>query len=159
MNTNEKSLLELIRKLPPDMTEQVRNFIEFLLSKRARQTEYVSQQGQTEVLHEYQAQYTFAPTRQFIVQTPEVAGNKPRINGRRITVQNIAIWHEYQGYSVDEIADQHNLSLSAIYAALSYYFDHKQEIDASITADTAYADDLRQQTPSLLAQKLYERVG
>jgi len=26
--------------------------------------------------------------------TPGVAGGKPRIAGRRITVQNVAIWHE-----------------------------------------------------------------
>jgi uncharacterized protein (DUF433 family) len=26
--------------------------------------------------------------------TPGVAGGKPRMAGRRITIQNIAIWHE-----------------------------------------------------------------
>ena len=29
--------------------------------------------------------------------TPGLVGGRPRIAGRRITVQNIAIWHEYMG--------------------------------------------------------------
>jgi hypothetical protein len=35
--------------------------------------------------------------------TPGIAGGKPRIAGRRITVQNIAILHERMGRSADEI--------------------------------------------------------
>jgi len=41
---------------------------------------------------------------QRIVQTPGVCGGKPRIDGHRITVQNVAIWHERLGRSADEIA-------------------------------------------------------
>ncbi len=96
---------------------------------------------------------------QHIVSTPGVVGGKPRIDGRRITVQNVVIWHEQAGYSVDEIATQYDLSLSQIYAALAYYYDHKEEIDESIRASEAFADSLRQETPSLLAQRLYERAS
>ncbi len=63
---------------------------------------------------------------------PGVAGGKPRIAGRRITVQNIVIWHERLGQSADEIATQHGLSLSDVYAALAHYYDHREEIDRSI---------------------------
>ena len=45
--------------------------------------------------------------------TPGVAGGKPRIAGRRITVQNIAIWHERMGKSADEIATEHVLTQRA----------------------------------------------
>lgn len=38
--------------------------------------------------------------------TPGMAGGKPRIAGRQITVQNIAIWHELMGKSADEIATE-----------------------------------------------------
>ena len=41
---------------------------------------------------------------QHIEITPGIAGGKPRIAGRRITVQNIAIWHERMGKGADEIA-------------------------------------------------------
>jgi uncharacterized protein (DUF433 family) len=95
---------------------------------------------------------------QHIVTTPGIAGGKPRIDGRRIAVENIVIWHEQMGYSVDEIATQYDLALSEIYSALAYYYDHKEEIDNAIAESEAFAGTLRQNTPSLLAQKLYERA-
>ncbi|MCI0578684.1 MAG: DUF433 domain-containing protein [Chloroflexi bacterium] len=96
---------------------------------------------------------------QHIVQTPDIVGGKPRIAGHRITVQNIVIWHEHMGYSVDEIATQYNLTLAEIYSALAYYYDHKQQIDESIKESESFVESMRQKTPSLLAQKLYERAG
>lgn len=86
---------------------------------------------------------------QHIEITPDVAGGKPRIAGRRITVQNIAIWHEYMGLSADEIASEYDLSLGSIYAALAYYFDHRDEIEQQIAEDSAFVELLRKQTPSL----------
>ena len=35
--------------------------------------------------------------------TPNISGGKPRIAGHRITVENIVIWHERMGKSVDEM--------------------------------------------------------
>jgi uncharacterized protein (DUF433 family) len=89
--------------------------------------------------------------------TPEVAGGKPRISGRRITVQNIVIRHERMGKSADEIATEYDLSLADIYAALAYYFDHRVEIDASVREGEAFVDALRKRTPSKLSQKLAAR--
>src|SRR5918911_1655987 len=67
-----------------------------------------------------------------IVSTPGVLGGKPRIAGHRISVQDVAIWHERMGMSVDEIATEYNLTLGEIYAALSYYHDHREEIQTRI---------------------------
>ncbi|MBI5349849.1 MAG: DUF433 domain-containing protein, partial [Chloroflexi bacterium] len=39
----------------------------------------------------------------FIEITPCVCGGKPRVAGHRITVQNVAIWHERMGMSADEM--------------------------------------------------------
>jgi uncharacterized protein (DUF433 family) len=86
--------------------------------------------------------------------TPHVAGGKPRIAGHRITVQNIVIWHERMGRSADEIAAEYDLTLSEIYAALAYYYDHRAEIDESIRADKAFVEELRQVNPSKLPEKL-----
>jgi uncharacterized protein (DUF433 family) len=91
---------------------------------------------------------------QRITQTPGVCGGKPRIDGHRITVQNIAIWHDRLGRSADEIASEHDLELADIYAALAYYFAHREEIDASIREGRAFVEAMRQQTPSKLRQKL-----
>lgn len=61
--------------------------------------------------------------------TPGVCGGKPRIAGHRIRVQDIAVWHEYQGLSADEIVAQFpQITLADVYAALAYYHDHRDEI-------------------------------
>ena len=86
--------------------------------------------------------------------TPGVSGGKPRIAGRRITVQNIVIWHERMGMSVDEISSEYDLPLAAVYAALAYYFDHREEIDRRIKEDAEFVEELSQQTPSVLQAKL-----
>jgi uncharacterized protein (DUF433 family) len=46
--------------------------------------------------------------------TPNTAGGKPRIRGRRITVQDVAIWHERLGKSADEIAAECDLTLADV---------------------------------------------
>ncbi|MCI0463902.1 MAG: DUF433 domain-containing protein [Gemmataceae bacterium] len=94
---------------------------------------------------------------QHIEITPGVCGGKPRIAGHRITVQDIVIWHERLGKSPDEIAAEYDLDLADIHAALTYYFDHREEIDQSIREGEAFAEALRQRTPSKLRQKLQER--
>jgi uncharacterized protein (DUF433 family) len=86
--------------------------------------------------------------------TPGVAGGKARIAGRRITVKNIVIWHERMGKSADEIAAEYDLALADVYAALTYYFDHRAEIDESIREGDSFAETLRQSTPSKLREKL-----
>jgi uncharacterized protein (DUF433 family) len=94
---------------------------------------------------------------QHIEITPGIAGGKPRIAGHRITVQNVAIWHERLGKSADEIASDYDLTLADVYAALAYYFDHRAEIDRSIEEGKAFAEALRQRSPSKVRQKLQER--
>lgn len=94
---------------------------------------------------------------QHIVITPGVAGGKPRIAGHRITVHNIVVWHERLGRSVDEIATEYDLSLADIYAALAYYFDHREEIDRELEESLALIEALRRRTPSPLMQKLQAR--
>jgi uncharacterized protein (DUF433 family) len=95
------------------------------------------------------------PLDHYIEITPDVRGGKPRIAGHRITVSDIAIWHERMGQSADEIANGYNLSLSEVYAALAYYFDHREEIDNSIRESQELIDEMARNTPSLLKQKLY----
>lgn len=89
-----------------------------------------------------------------IEATPGVLGGKPRIAGRRISVEHIAIWHERLGLSVDEIASEYDLELADIHAALAYYFAHREDIDQSIEEGETFVQRLRRETPSLLEEKL-----
>lgn len=92
-----------------------------------------------------------------IEATPGVCGGKPRISGRRITVQSVALWHEREGKTVDEIATEYDLSLGDVHAALAYYYDQKEDVDRQVAEGEAYAEEMRQQTPSLLRRKLADR--
>jgi uncharacterized protein (DUF433 family) len=94
-----------------------------------------------------------------IEMTPGIAGGKPRIAGRRITVQNIVVWHEHLGKSVDEISAEYDLTLAEVYAALAYYFDHREAIANAIKEDEAFIAALQQQTPSVLQDKLKTLVA
>ena len=89
-----------------------------------------------------------------IVSDPDICGGKPRLAGRRITVQDIVIWHEWQGRSADEISNDYDLSLAEVYGALSFYFDHMAEIDQRIRDDEAFAANLKKQTHSKVQQKI-----
>lgn len=82
-------------------------------------------------------------------------GPKARIAGSRIRVQDVAIWHEKLGRSADEIVDEYPaLSHADVYAALTYYWDHRDEIEARIAADDALAEELRRERPGLLEERL-----
>ena len=86
-----------------------------------------------------------------IVSTPGVCGGSPRIEGTRIRVADVSIYAIMHHWSVEKIADELELTPGQIHAALSYYYDHKDEIDAVIKAGDELArqtgtsmDDLRQ---------------
>jgi uncharacterized protein (DUF433 family) len=88
-----------------------------------------------------------------------VAGHcegKPHIAGHRIKVQHVAVWHERQGKSPDEIVAEHpGLTLADVYAALAYYYDHRDEINADIHADEQFASALQAQSrPSRLVRRI-----
>lgn len=74
--------------------------------------------------------------------------------GHRITVRNIVVWHERMGKSVDEICSEYELTLSEVYAALAYYFDHREAMDSGMANAETFAQALRKQMPSLLEMKL-----
>jgi uncharacterized protein (DUF433 family) len=79
----------------------------------------------------------------YIVSTPGTCGGKPRVDGTRIRVQDIALWTE-QGQSADEIvAEFPQLSLSAVYSALAYYHDHRDEIERQIREGEELADRMQ----------------
>lgn len=92
--------------------------------------------------------------------TSGVCGGKPRIAGHRIRVQDIVIWHEKLGMSPDEIVSTYpTITLSDVYAALAYYFDHREEIERGIKEDQDLTSAFESKNPSRLRQKLKEIHG
>jgi uncharacterized protein (DUF433 family) len=95
-------------------------------------------------------------TNGYIESTPGVAGGKPRVAGHRITVQDIAVWYVRMGRSADEIADDYDLTLAQVHAALAYYFDHREEIDNSIKEGHAFVVAMQKAMRSKLTAKLQQ---
>jgi uncharacterized protein (DUF433 family) len=88
--------------------------------------------------------------------TPGVCGGKPRVAGHRIRVQDIAVWHEMNGQSANEIVARFpQLTLADVHSALAYYFDHRDEIQRQMREDEDFVEALKAQLgPGPLARKL-----
>lgn len=87
-------------------------------------------------------------------------GAKACIAGHRIRVQDVAVWHEKLGLSPDEIVEQHpELSLADVHAALTYYWDHRDEVEQAITAEHSFVEAFRKSSPSLLAERAPRQRG
>ncbi|MEK7277593.1 MAG: DUF433 domain-containing protein [Chloroflexota bacterium] len=84
----------------------------------------------------------------FIELTPGVLGGKPRIAGHRIRVIDVAIWHEKLGMSADAIASKYHLLLAEVHAALAYYFEHREQLEADLKADEAFVAEMKKRFPS-----------
>mgnify|MGYP006274982731 CR=1 FL=1 len=91
--------------------------------------------------------------------TPSVCGGKPRIVGHRITVHDIAVWHERLGESIESIAASYSLKPSDVHAALAYYFDHRDEIDEQLRTETEYIEQMKLKYPSRVSAKLADGNG
>jgi len=79
---------------------------------------------------------TLSVIREHILSTPDACGGKPRIAGSRIQVKHVVVMHERQGMTPEQIVSEYpHLTLAGIYAALAYYHDHKEEVNADIQAE------------------------
>jgi hypothetical protein len=66
--------------------------------------------------------------------------------------------HERQGMGLEEIISElPHLTMADIHAALAYYHDHREAIDAEIEADRAWFEEQKTGNPSPLQQKLKAR--
>jgi uncharacterized protein (DUF433 family) len=94
-----------------------------------------------------------------IVSTPGTCGGRPRIDGHRITVEDVAVWHERMGMSPDEIVSSHpSITLSDVHAALAYYYEHRERIDADISDGKRLVEEMKAKAhPSLLRKKLRQK--
>lgn len=69
----------------------------------------------------------------YITRNPMVHGGEPIIKGTRFPVRSVVFYIVKEGVLPEELAKEFpHLSLSAIYDALSYYYDHTNEIERLI---------------------------
>jgi uncharacterized protein (DUF433 family) len=59
--------------------------------------------------------------------------------------ESIVVLHEQQGQSSDEIVSAYpQLSLAKVYAALAYYYDHREDIRRDMAEDEAFVKEFKQ---------------
>ena len=90
--------------------------------------------------------------------TPGICGGKPRIAGHRIRVQDVVVWHERLGHDPDEIVRRHpTITRGDIYAALTYYEDHRDRIRADIRKSEHLIRDTQAAIPSKVVSRLAQQ--
>lgn len=78
-----------------------------------------------------------------VTKTPGVCGGKARIDGTRIRVNNVVFLHK-GGANDEKIHEVYpDLNPAQIHTALAYYYDNREQIDAELAADEAWAESLR----------------
>ena len=86
----------------------------------------------------------------YVERRPGVQGGRPVIKGSRFPISSIVQNHR-RGLSVDEIIDAFPwLHPAEVYDALSYYYDHREQIGREIAELTDVEAAMRRHPPTLL---------
>jgi len=73
-----------------------------------------------------------------IIQDPQLRGGRPIVAGSGVTVRTVIGYYKL-GFSPEETADQMDLDLASVYAALAYYHLNQDEIEADVLAHSEEA--------------------
>ena len=79
-----------------------------------------------------------------ITRDEDVLGGEPRLDGTRIGVRHVAARVIEGGQSPASVADQFDISLAAVYEALSYYYENIEEMREYERANEAAFNDVRE---------------
>ena len=80
-----------------------------------------------------------------ITTNPDVRGGRTCLVGTGIEVSTIVTAHLFQERDPGEIAADYAVPLAQIYAALAYYYEHKNDIDAMMRERSHLAETYREQ--------------
>jgi uncharacterized protein (DUF433 family) len=81
-----------------------------------------------------------------------------RIEGSRIKVMHLVMAMQSECGTAEKLHEWYpHLKLSAIYAALAYYHDHREQIDTQIKASIEFADRMRREHPNKFTREELER--
>jgi uncharacterized protein (DUF433 family) len=88
-----------------------------------------------------------------IVKEPGYCGGKAAIDDTRVRVNNVA-WLAKQGLTPPQVLEHYpDLTLAQVHAALAYYYDNRDEIEAELAAEDQADDDFERRKAELLAKR------
>lgn len=79
-----------------------------------------------------------------IASNPKVRGGRPCIAGTGLRVSDIVMALLFRYETPSEIAVNYEISMAQVYAALSYYYEHKSELDEDIRQQISKARELKE---------------
>jgi len=89
---------------------------------------------------------------EYIVKEPDYCSGKAAIGATRVRVNNVVFLHK-EGKTIDEIREQYaDLTHAQVYAALAYYHDHKDEIEAELAEDEGWDEEHERRRADYLAR-------
>lgn len=99
-------------------------------------------------------------SKEHIAKTPGVCGGKACIAGHRIRVMDIVAHHDHWKLSPERIVAEvyPSVTLADVYAALAYYHDHREEIEADFAEEQKW-DEYGQTQRSIVKEKLAADPG
>ena len=74
---------------------------------------------------------------------PAVRNGQPCIAGTGIRIVDIAIAHLFHGRTADEISSDYGVTSAQVHAALSFYYQHKSEVDEDIRRQVKESQELK----------------
>lgn len=87
----------------------------------------------------------------YITTEERVCNGKPVIAGTRIKVDQIALEYDRMGWSADEIVQAHpHLTLAHVHAALAFYYENADSINAAIQENEQAVAAIRRGHPHSL---------
>ncbi len=77
-----------------------------------------------------------------IYRNPSIRGGRPCIVGTSLRVIDIVMAMTFAERAPDQLAQDYDLSMAEVHAALAYYYDNKDEIDEDIREDIRRSEEL-----------------
>ncbi len=95
-------------------------------------------------------------SKEHISKTPGICGGKACIAGHRIRVMDIVVQYENVGLSPTQIVKDvfPSITVADVHAAIAYYLDHREEIEADFQHENEVAEMYRGMFPSKMKDKL-----
>lgn len=78
-----------------------------------------------------------------ITTNPKIRNGRPCIAGTGLRVTDVVMATIFHDRTPGEIASDYSVSLAQVHAALAYYYQHKDELDADIRLQLDIAHDLK----------------
>jgi len=91
-----------------------------------------------------------------VVKQADYCGGKASIDDTRIRVMNVVFLHKQSKSEAEILETYPDLSRAQVYAALTYYYDHVDEIEAELRADEAAAARYQQERTADLRRRAPE---